>query len=134
MSFEYAQNAIDLPERLFPDVDFDTNEARYYEALNNIAIAVVEYRYNHGMSQASLAADIGVSQAMISKYESGDYNFSLKAAFELLDKLGLKASLSIEPENNEGISSVELEKFISSLNLPDDHAYLNHASEEYSAA
>ena len=30
-------NAIGLPEMLFPDVDFDTNEARYYETLNNQA-------------------------------------------------------------------------------------------------
>ena len=134
MGWEYAHNAIDLPERLFPDVDFDTNEARYYEALNNIAIAVAEYRYNHSMSQASLAADIGVSQAMISKYESGDYNISLKAAFELLDKLRLKVALTIEPEDEESISSVDVEDFVSSIDVQTDSNIPEHESEIINAA
>jgi len=90
--------AFELPERLFPGVDFDTAEGRFYEAQNNIAIAVSEYRYVHKMTQTALAEKLGVSQAMIAKYESGSYNISLKAAFELFDKLGLRFSCKIEDE------------------------------------
>lgn len=134
MGFEYAHNAIDLPERLFSDVDFDTNEARYYEALNNIAIAVAEYRYNHGLSQASLAEAIGVSQAMVSKYESGDYNISLKAVFELLEKLRLKVSLTIEPEDDESISSVDIENYASSIGAQVGSIVPEHEPEIINAA
>lgn len=107
MNMDFARNAISLPERLFPDVNFETNEARYYETLNRIAVAVAEYRYDHHLTQTSLAKSLGVTQAMISKYESGDYNISLKAAFDLLEKLGLRLSCVIEPEN-ETVSNDQL--------------------------
>ena len=134
MGLEYAHNAIDLPERLFPDVNFDTNEARYYEALNNIAIAVAEYRYYHQLTQTQLAKQLEVTQAMISKYESGDYNISLKAAFELLDKLGLKVSLTIEPENEESITSVDIDSFASSIGAQAGSVVPEHESEIINAA
>ena len=91
-------NAIDLPRQLFPDTDFDTALGRFYEAQNNIAIAVSEYRYKHNLTQTALADLLGVTQAMVSKYESGSYNISLKAAYELFDRLGMRFMCHIEEE------------------------------------
>ena len=94
-------SAYDLPSRLFPDVDTDSGEYRFYVMQNEIAIAVSEYRYYNKLTQAQLAKKLGVTQAMVSKYESGDYNISLKAAFELFDKLGMRFSCSIENPSND---------------------------------
>lgn len=91
-------NAFDFPELLFPDTNFDTALGRFYEAQNNIAIAVSEYRYKHKLSQAALASKLGVTQAMVSKYESGSYNISLKAAYELFDRLGMRFDCRIEDD------------------------------------
>lgn len=72
-----------------------TAEDRYYEMLDSISIAVVDYRAAHGLSQRQLAEQLGVSQAMVSKYESGDYNISLKALIELFDKLSIEMDIRI---------------------------------------
>ncbi len=81
---------------LFPDVDTDSAASRYYDALNTIAITVAEYRYANHLTQTALAEMLNVTQAMVSKYESGDYNISLKAAFELFDKLGMAFRCTID--------------------------------------
>ncbi len=108
-----AIKAEDLIDQLFPGIDLDTNEARYYDTLNNIAIAVADYRYDHGLTQSDLAKRLGVTQAMVSKYESGDYNISLKAAFELFEKLGLRFSCQIDPPANVNGSVPEEVRFSS---------------------
>ena len=91
-------NAFDLPRVLFPDTDYDTALGRFYEAQNDIAIAVSEYRFTHNLTQTELAAKLGVTQAMVSKYESGSYNISLKAAYELFDQRGMRFVCQIEDE------------------------------------
>ncbi len=107
MFTDYAENAIGLPERLFPDIDTDSGEYRFYVMQNEIAIAVSEYRYYNGLTQTQLAKKLGVTQAMISKYESGDYNISLKAAFELFDKLGMRFSCTIDNPSKEDYRPVK---------------------------
>ena len=41
------------------------------------------------MNQKQFASFMGVSQAMISKWESGEYNFTINTLNEICDKLGL---------------------------------------------
>lgn len=100
------RNAFSAMDQICGDLPY-TAEDQYYEMLDNIAIAVVDYRVSHGLSQAQLADQLGVSQAMISKYESGDYNISLKALVELFDKLSIPldvrfgADLSNSSEDRE---------------------------------
>ena len=81
---------------LFSDIDVNSAESRYYDALNAIAVAVAEYRYSHHLTQTDLAKHLSITQAMVSKYESGDYNISLKAAFDLFDKIGMVFRCAIE--------------------------------------
>lgn len=85
------QDAFEAMNRLFGEPS-ETAEERYYELLDRIAIAVVEYRMEHKLSQKMLAEQLNISQAMVSKYESGDYNISLKSLVELFDRLGLNVS------------------------------------------
>ncbi len=47
------------------------------------------WRAEHEMTQKQFAAFVGVTQAMVSKWESGEYNFTVKTLAELSDKLGI---------------------------------------------
>lgn len=113
-------SASDLVARLFPEVDTDSAEVRFYSMQNKIAIAVVEYRYHHGLTQTQLAKQLGVTQAMVSKYESGEYNFSLKTAYELFDKLGMRFDCSISESPADGLPvNTQGNSYISSQALQD---------------
>lgn len=92
--------ATDFMDDLFSDVDENDSEYIYYDTLGRIAIEIVNYRVKHGLSQTALAKTLGVTQAMVSKYESGDYNISLKAAIDLLTKLGISFNFSIGEDKN----------------------------------
>lgn len=100
------KNAFEAVEQICDGLPY-TAEDRYYEMLDNISIAVVEYRVSHNLSQQQLAAQIGVSQAMVSKYESGDYNISLKALVELFDKLSIPFELKFGDALNRQADTVE---------------------------
>ena len=49
------------------------------------------------MTQAQLAAKLDMSQAMVSSYESGSRNISLKTLSDIAAKLGCSVSLSFTP-------------------------------------
>ncbi|WP_238524938.1 helix-turn-helix domain-containing protein [Caldicellulosiruptor owensensis] len=44
------------------------------DILVGIAVKIIQYRIKNNLSQKELAAKLGISQAMESKLESGDYN------------------------------------------------------------
>ena len=87
-------NAFDALDRICGSVPY-TAEEHYYEILDEVSIALVDYRIAHNLSQKQLADVLGISQAMVSKYESGDYNISLKALIELFAKLSIPLNISI---------------------------------------
>ncbi len=71
----------------------------YYNLLGEISVRIVEYRRARSLGQAQLAERLGISQAMVSKYESGDYNFSVRSLNDICSKLGLELEIRMsEPE------------------------------------
>ena len=80
-------------------------EKNYYDILGDISITLVEYRIKHNLNQKQLSEKLGVAQSMISKYESGDYNISIKALNELCGKLGF--SLDVKMNAPEEVVPVE---------------------------
>ena len=66
-----------------------------YTILGDISVALVEYRTKHGLSQTQLAERLDVTQAMVSKYESGEYNISICALVHLCAALGLSLKVDI---------------------------------------
>ena len=84
-----------LAELMKMENDQDKIEARYYNMLIDISIAIVDYREKHNLNQHALARLLGVSQPMVTKYESGDYNFSLKTLNLLCGTLGLDLKILI---------------------------------------
>lgn len=74
-----------------------------YDIYYRISTAIFDYRIKENLSQAKLAKKLGVTQAMVSKLESGDYNYSVEQLWKVSQKLGLKLTISLE-ENIEGAS------------------------------
>lgn len=59
------------------------------EQLAKISSAIVSNRLERGMSQKQFAEFIGVSQGMISKWESGEYIFTIEDLAKICNKLNL---------------------------------------------
>ena len=61
----------------------------YYQVSKDL----IKYRIEHGLTQSELAQMLSVSQAMMSKYESGEHQFSVKRIVEIY------CTLELEVEN-----------------------------------
>lgn len=57
--------------------------------LLEISETIEKKRRSLGLSQKKLAEKMNVSQSMVSKWESGDYNFSIKILSQIADILDL---------------------------------------------
>lgn len=60
-----------------------------------IASAILTKRYELKMSQTDFAEYMSVSQAMVSKWESGETNFSISAIAEICEKLSMIFDINI---------------------------------------
>lgn len=68
-----------------------------------ISTAIIKKRTASGLTQEEFARSLGVSQSMISKYESGSYNFSIATLIPILNALHMR--LSIVDQNTPAHSS-----------------------------
>lgn len=66
------------------------------KALSEISSAIVKCRVDSGKTQKQFAEFMGVSQGMVSKWESKDYNFSVKTLAEIATKLDLNLSIEMK--------------------------------------
>lgn len=93
MNKEYCANLNDLfeifSERLTP------SDIIASKVLGEISATIVKNRTELGMTQKQFAQHLNVSQGMISKWESSDYNFSIKALAEIALKLDLDLDVRI---------------------------------------
>lgn len=55
--------------------------------LGHISSEIEMWRIEHNMTQRDFAKFMGVSQVMVSKWESGEYNFSIKTLANLANRL-----------------------------------------------
>lgn len=82
------------------DEDILASEIRHL-----ISKTITLHRISLNLSQAEYAQKIGVSQGMISRWESGDYNFTIDMLAKIAVKTGLNLSnplrdIHIKPNNN----------------------------------
>lgn len=80
----------------------DRKNEGLYDIYYKISTAIFDYRMRKTLSQTQLANKLGVTQAMVSKLESGDYNYSVEQLWKVSQKLGLKLTIMLE-ENVEEI-------------------------------
>ncbi len=65
-------------------------------------------RYELGMTQKEFAKYMDVSQGMVSKWESGEYNFSIETLFNICNRLGLIFSPEIHKKNANNVCPFKL--------------------------
>jgi ribosome-binding protein aMBF1 (putative translation factor) len=62
-----------------------------------VAMRVLEYRVDHGLSQSALGRQLGMQQPAIARLEAGDHEPSLTMLVRLARGLGLKFHIDITP-------------------------------------
>lgn len=79
----------------------DINASKY---LGKISAAIVKKRIELKMTQKEFAKHMSVSQGMVSKWEGGDCNFTVKTLSEIAERLNLNLYISLK-DNKENRNS-----------------------------
>lgn len=69
------------------------------QAIASVSAFVLKERTRLGMSQKEFAKKMGVTQGMISKWESAEYNFTIETIAQICAKLGHSFDISFMNEN-----------------------------------
>lgn len=67
-----------------------------YDIYYKISIALFDYRQKHKLSQKQLAEKLGVTQPMVAKLESGDYNYTVEQLWKVATKLNFSFNINFE--------------------------------------
>lgn len=86
-----AKLAANLSSMLIPE------RKRQDEIVASIAVSLIKERKLRNWTQTDMAKYLGVSQSMVSKWESAEYNFTIEALVEIAVKLDMSIS---NPLNN----------------------------------
>ena len=79
-----------------PNTIEEISSVSYSNMLDDISIALMNYRYDKKINQKQLAKELSCSQSLISAYESGARNISIEKLCELMAKINKKVTISIE--------------------------------------
>lgn len=71
-------------------------EVKTMVELAKISARIERYRIEMGLTQREFAEYMGVTQGMVSKWESREYNFTIKTLNEICQKIDLELSVSLE--------------------------------------
>ncbi len=72
-----------------------------YDIYYKISTALFDYRLKYELSQKKLAEKLGVTQPMVAKLESGDYNYTIEQLWKIATKLGFKFSIDFQETETE---------------------------------
>lgn len=90
------------PIEFFNDLDEEMkNHIELQSILVDIASNIINYRVDNGLTQKELADMLNISQAMVSKVESGDYNPSVEFLFNISKKLGFNLVIELRSGSYE---------------------------------
>jgi len=76
-------------------------EAERTRFAHEVAMRVIAYRVEHGISQAELGRRVGMRQPHIARLEAGDHEPSLTALARLSRALGIEFHIDITPKRLE---------------------------------
>lgn len=71
------------------------------EIMGLVSAAIIKYRAERDWNQKEMAEFMDVSQSMISKWESGMYNFTIFALTEICEKLEISLSVALGKQRTE---------------------------------
>ncbi len=91
-------NAWEMIDRLGGEEAKEKDEL--YDIYYRISTVLFDYRLKHGLSQKKLADKLGVTQAMVAKMESGDYNYTIEQLWKIANKLGFRFSIDFQEINS----------------------------------
>lgn len=75
---------------------FTDAEVKTIVELARISAKIERSRLEMGMTQQEFAEYMGVTQGMVSKWESREYNFTIKTLNEICQKIDLELSVSLK--------------------------------------
>lgn len=75
---------------------FSKAEVKTIVELAKISAQIERCRLEMGMTQQEFAKFMGVTQGMVSKWESREYNFTIKTLNDICQKIDLELSVSLE--------------------------------------
>jgi transcriptional regulator with XRE-family HTH domain len=90
------RTAADIHEQDMRDLEYRREYERTRLA-NDVAIKVLCYRTEHGLSQSELGRMVGMRQPHIARLESGEHEPSLSTLARLSTALGLDFSVDVKP-------------------------------------
>jgi len=89
-----------LAKHLADDADFRKKWERTALA-RAVAVQVIAYRAEQGLSQAELAERLGVAQSAVARLESGEHNPAFPTLLRLSEALGVELAIDISPMGRE---------------------------------
>lgn len=69
--------------------------------LGSISASIARQRLQSNMTQKEFADYMCVSQGMVSKWEGGDYNFSIRTLADIAEKLDMELTVNLELKKKE---------------------------------
>ena len=125
MSERVLDNANDFINSIVDEYDLANDEDfKYYSIFGEISARIAGYRIDHGLSQDQLAEILQVSQVMVSKYESGEYNISIQKLNHICHVLGIQLDVTLQDKS-------QAEKLVSNT---EEAMARRDASSAYSAS
>lgn len=77
-------------------IDLSVSDLKKADILSDISLEITRARLEKGMNQKELADYMGVSQGMISRWESGSYNFTIETLIDVFCKLDIDLNMKFE--------------------------------------
>ena len=95
--------------------EFSDAEVKTTVELAKISARIERCRLEMGMTQQEFAKYMGVTQGMVSKWESREYNFTIRTLNDICQKIDLELSVHLEKpclKSNYTIIKWDKEKFV----------------------
>lgn len=73
---------------------------------SKICTAILNERISRGLNQKEFAELLDVSQGMVSRWESSDYNFTINTIAKIAEKLDLLFDVTLAPEHSKTTRNV----------------------------
>ena len=104
-----------LPDPMTPE---EHGMIAYSNMIDDVSIALMDYRMQHGLNQSQLAKLLNCSQSLVSAYENGERNISVKKLCELMAGVGKRVSIKLEDYGTGMNSAQEQLAFMTDPSLP----------------